>query len=57
MDILIRKYPQGRFDMIFADPPYFLSNGGFTCQNGKMVNVHKGEWDKSRGAEVNHEFH
>lgn len=56
MDALIEKYPEGRFDMIFADPPYFLSNGGFTCQNGKMVNVNKGDWDKSRGAEVNHEF-
>jgi site-specific DNA-methyltransferase (adenine-specific) len=56
MDALISKYPSGRFDMIFADPPYFLSNGGITCQNGKMVNVNKGDWDKSLGAEVNHEF-
>lgn len=45
-----------RFDLIFADPPYFLSNGGITCQNGKMVKVDKGDWDKSRGAELNHEF-
>tara|TARA_Y100000817_G_C16741194_1_gene492532 strand:+ start:141 stop:908 length:768 start_codon:yes stop_codon:yes gene_type:complete len=43
-------------DFIFADPPYFLSNGGFTCQNGKMVKVDKGEWDKSKGADLNHEF-
>lgn len=43
-------------DFIFADPPYFLSNGGITCQNGKMVQVNKGEWDKSRGADLNHEF-
>lgn len=56
MDMLIRKYPEGRFDMIFADPPYFLSNGGITCQNGRMVKVDKGDWDKSKGAEVNHEF-
>ena len=56
MDRLISKYPQGRFDMIFADPPYFLSNGGITCQAGKMVSVHKGDWDKSRGAELNHQF-
>jgi len=56
MDILIRKYPEGRFDMIFADPPYFLSNGGITCHAGKMVKVDKGQWDKSKGPEVNHEF-
>lgn len=33
-------------DMIFADPPYFLSNNGITCQNGKMVSVNKGSWDR-----------
>lgn len=56
MDKLIKKYPNGKFDMIFADPPYFLSNGGISCHAGKMVKVDKGEWDKSKGAEVNHEF-
>lgn len=56
MDILIGKYPEGRFDMIFADPPYFLSNGGITCHAGKMVKVDKGQWDKSNGPELNHEF-
>lgn len=56
MDKLIEKYPAGRFDMIFADPPYFLSNGGITCHAGKMVRVDKGEWDKSNGPELNHEF-
>jgi len=56
MDILINKYPHGKFDMIFADPPYFLSNGGITCHAGKMVKVDKGEWDKSKGIELNHEF-
>lgn len=34
------------FDMIFADPPYFLSNGGISCQAGKVVCVDKGDWDK-----------
>lgn len=56
MDMLIAKYPEGKFDMIFADPPYFLSNGGITCHAGKMVKVDKGQWDKSNGPEMNHEF-
>ncbi len=48
---------RGEFvDLIFCDPPYFLSNGGITCQNGKMVKVDKGDWDKSQGADLNHEF-
>jgi len=56
MDMVSSKYPDGRFDMIFADPPYFLSNGGITCHAGKMVKVDKGQWDKSNGPEMNHEF-
>jgi len=36
-----------KFDMIFADPPYFLSNDGLTIQNGKIVSVNKGKWDKA----------
>lgn len=35
-----------KFNMIFADPPYFLSNGGISLQSGKVVSVDKGEWDK-----------
>jgi DNA methylase len=56
LDAISAKYPEGRFDAIFADPPYFLSNGGISCHAGKMVKVDKGGWDKSRGAELNHEF-
>lgn len=56
MDAILKKYPEGCIDMIFADPPYFLSNGGITCKNGKMVIVNKGEWDKSQGVELNHQF-
>lgn len=56
MDSILKKYPDGCFDMIFADPPYFLSNGGITCKNGKMVSVNKGDWDKSQGSELNHQF-
>ena len=33
-------------DMIFADPPYFLSNGGKKIQGTQMVSVDKGSWDK-----------
>ena len=36
-----------KFDMIFADPPYFLSSGGISVQSGKVVCVDKGDWDKS----------
>ena len=36
-----------QFDMIFADPPYFLSSGGISVQSGKVVCVDKGDWDKS----------
>jgi site-specific DNA-methyltransferase (adenine-specific) len=56
LDSIIAKHPEGRFDAIFADPPYFLSNGGITCHAGRMVKVDKGDWDKSRGPELNHEF-
>lgn len=45
------------FDLIFADPPYFLSNGGFTCSGGKQVAVNKGGWDKSEGIEKDFDFH
>lgn len=44
-------------DMIFSDPPYNLSNGGFTVQAGKRVSVNKGKWDESRGVEADMEFH
>ena len=39
----LAKIRQQKFDMIFADPPYFLSNGGISVQAGKMVSVNKGE--------------
>lgn len=45
-----------KFDMIFADPPYFLSNGGFSVQSGKQVSVNKGGWDASKGFEKDNEF-
>lgn len=45
-----------QFDMIFADPPYFLSNGGISCQSGKVVCVDKGDWDKLSGSGSVDEF-
>jgi site-specific DNA-methyltransferase (adenine-specific) len=54
---VLKALPENSIDMIFADPPYFLSNNGFTCQGGKMVSVNKGKWDKSKGFENDVEFH
>ena len=45
-----------KFDMIFADPPYFLSNGGISVQSGKVVCVNKGDWDKGSSPEQMNEF-
>jgi len=53
---ILNQARENSVDMIFADPPYFLSNGGITCHAGKMVSVNKGKWDKSRGVKENHQF-
>ncbi len=53
---ILNQARENSVDMIFADPPYFLSNGGITCHAGKMVSVNKGKWDTSRGVEDNHAF-
>ena len=42
----LKKIKSKSIDMIFADPPYFLSGDGITCSGGKIVSVKKGEWDK-----------
>ena len=42
---ILKKIPEKSIDMIFADPPYFLSNGGITVHSGKMVSVNKADWD------------
>lgn len=44
-------------DFIFADPPYFLSNDGFTVKSGKAASVNKGQWDKSSGFDADLAFH
>lgn len=54
---VLENFPANYFDMIFADPPYMLSNGGFTVHAGKMVSVNKGDWDKSQGVENDFNFH
>jgi len=43
-------------DLVFADPPYFLSNNGITCKSGKIVSVNKAEWDKSKGFETDFKY-
>jgi site-specific DNA-methyltransferase (adenine-specific) len=53
---VLKQLPSQSVNMVFADPPYFLSNGGITCKAGKMVSVDKGEWDKSHGKEEDFNF-
>lgn len=53
---LMEQMESEQFDLIFADPPYFLSNNGVTCKNGRMVSVNKGDWDRCQGVAQNHEF-
>ncbi|NMA44914.1 MAG: site-specific DNA-methyltransferase [Candidatus Diapherotrites archaeon] len=52
----LNELPESSVDLIFADPPYFLSNGGISCSAGKMVSVNKANWDKSKGLEKDFEF-
>ena len=52
----LKKFTNKTFDMIFADPPYFLSNDGITCSGGKMVSVNKGDWDRTLTQEDKHKF-
>ena len=52
----LKEIPSEEFDMIFADPPYFLSNDGISCHGGKQVSVNKGDWDRASNFEEKHEF-
>lgn len=54
---VLKLLPSESVDMVFADPPYNLSNNGISCKAGKMVSVNKGKWDKSSGFEADFEFH
>jgi site-specific DNA-methyltransferase (adenine-specific) len=49
---ILPALPEASVDLIFADPPYFLSNNGITCHAGRMVSVNKGAWDKLPGPEL-----
>lgn len=53
---VLPQFKDNSLDAIFADPPYFLSNGGISCQSGKMVCVDKGDWDKGGTPEHIYEF-
>lgn len=52
---LLREF-DFKFSCIFADPPYFLSNGGISVQSGKVVCVDKGDWDKGKSLQEMMEF-
>jgi site-specific DNA-methyltransferase (adenine-specific) len=53
---LLGDFPDESVDMVFADPPYFLSNGGITCRSGRRTQVDKGGWDRSEGVEADFRF-
>ncbi len=53
---VIGQLPDNSLDAIFADPPYFLSNGGISVQSGKQVCVDKGNWDKGGTPEHIYQF-
>ena len=54
---VLEGFEDESFDLVFADPPYFLSNGGFTVSSGRQVPVDKGDWDRSSGFAEDFEFH
>ena len=47
----LKILPKSSVNMIFADPPYFLSNDGISISSGKVVSVNKGNWDKKENYE------
>jgi len=53
---ILNSLPNKSVDLIFADPPYFLSNGGISCKSGKIVSVNKADWDKSKGLNEDFKF-
>lgn len=53
---ILKEMSPGSVDVIFADPPYFLSNGGITCSGGQQVSVNKGKWDEGSSLAAKHSF-
>jgi len=53
---LLPLIPDNSIDLIFTDPPYFLSSGGITCKSGKVASVNKGDWDKTIAIQSVHDF-
>ncbi|SKA86406.1 site-specific DNA-methyltransferase (adenine-specific) [Clostridium sp. USBA 49] len=53
---ILKNLEEKSIDMIFADPPYRLSNDGITCKSGKIACVNKGGWDRSNGFESDYNF-
>ena len=45
---ILRKLPKHYFNMIFADPPYFLTDDGITCRSGKEIKKEENPWDKPK---------
>ncbi len=54
---VLSALPRESVDMVFADPPYFLSGGTFTCRGGRRASVKKGDWDMGRGTGGDFAFH
>jgi site-specific DNA-methyltransferase (adenine-specific) len=54
---ILEQLPDNSIDMVFADPPYNLSNGGFSVHAGRRVSVNKGDWDTSKGFQEDLDFH
>jgi site-specific DNA-methyltransferase (adenine-specific) len=52
----LEHLPPASVDLVFADPPYHLSNGGTTCRSGRRASVDKGRWDASHGVAADHAF-
>ena len=53
---LISELDDNTIDVVFADPPYFLSSGRKMDIAGRKVSFEKGAWDRCRSTEEIDEF-